>query len=131
MADSGSYNGTESMALDTMLRLDRELCAAPSVWLLVEVKPYGVPLYISVLRVEHVLVMGRDPSCGLVLEGSLVSRRHVLLRARADDAGMEIEDISKHGSLVNGEPLQGARVQVGNELNLVVGGNRVRLRKLG
>jgi len=130
MADSGSsYNGSESIELASVLRLDKELCSAPSVWLLVEVKPYGQPLYISVLRVEHVLVLGRDPSCGLVLEGSLVSRRHALLRE--NESGMEIEDISKHGTLVDGQPLQGERVQAGNEAMLVVGGNRVRLRRLG
>jgi hypothetical protein len=129
MANSGSFNGTEGIELSSLLRLDRELCSAPSVWLLVEVKPFGEPLYISVLRVAHVLVLGRDPTCGLVLEGSLVSRRHALLRA--SESGIEVEDISKHGTLVNGEPLQGARVQAGSEIKLVVGGNRVRLRRLG
>jgi len=130
MAESESYNGSDGLELGSMLRLDKELCSAPSVWLLVEVKPYGEPLYVSVLRVEHVLVLGRDPSCGLVLEGSLVSRRHVLLRAN-DEQSLEIEDISKHGTLVNGQPLQNARVQVDNETMLVIGGNRVRLRRLG
>jgi pSer/pThr/pTyr-binding forkhead associated (FHA) protein len=109
--------------------LDKEPWSAASVWLLVEVKPFGQSLYTSVLRVEHVLVLGRDPSCGLVLEGALVSRRHVLLRASA--SGLEIEDISKHGTLVDGQPLQGARVQAGSETLLDVGGNRVRLRRLG
>jgi pSer/pThr/pTyr-binding forkhead associated (FHA) protein len=109
--------------------LDSELRAEPGIWLLVEVKPYGVPLYISVLRVEHVLVIGRDPACGLVLDGALVSRRHVLLHAKG--AGLEIEDISRHGTLVNGLPLQAARAQVERESNLVIGCNRVRLRRLG
>lgn len=123
MADSGSYND------GSLLRLDKELTSAADVWLLVEVKPFGEPLYISVLRVEHLLVLGRDPSCGLVLDGSLVSRRHALVRA--NESGIEVEDISKHGTLVNSQPLQGARTQAGNEAMLVVGGNRVRLRKLG
>lgn len=130
MSRPESDTGSGGIQLDAILRLDHEVCAEPSIWLLVEVKPYSVPLYISVLRVEHVLVIGRDPACGLVLEGALVSRRHVLLHAK-DSGGLEIEDISRHGTLVNGMPLQAARVQVERETNLVIGCNRVRMRRLG
>lgn len=129
MSRPESDTRTGSIALDALLRLDSELCAPPSIWLLVEVKPYGVPLYISVLRVEHVLVIGRDPACGLVLDGALVSRRHVLLHAQG--AALEVEDISRHGTLVNGAPLHAARTQVERETILVIGCNRVRLRRLG
>lgn len=118
-----------SMELEALMRLDTELRSEPSVWLLVEVKPYGVPMYMSVLRVENVLVIGRDPSCGLVVEGTLVSRRHTLLHATP--TGLVVEDISRHGTLVDGLPLQAARKQVENETVLVIGCNRVRLRRLG
>jgi pSer/pThr/pTyr-binding forkhead associated (FHA) protein len=117
------------MELEALMRLDTELRSEPSVWLLVEVKPYGVPMYMSVLRVENTLVIGRDPSCGLVLEGTLVSRRHTLLHATP--TGLVVEDISRHGTLVDGLPLQAARKQVENETVLVIGCNRVRLRRLG
>jgi pSer/pThr/pTyr-binding forkhead associated (FHA) protein len=109
--------------------LDSELCGDQCTWLLVEVRPFAASLFMSVLRVEHVLVIGRDPTCGLVLEGSLVSRRHALLHAT--ETSLEIEDISRHGTLVNGLPLHAARVQTEREINLVVGCNRVRLRRLG
>ena len=112
-----------------LMRLDKELCTEHDVWLLVEVKPYGASLFMSVLRVEHVLVIGRDPVCGLVLEGELVSRRHALLYAT--ETGLEVEDISRHGTLVNGLPLHAKRVQVENEIQLMIGCNGVRLRRLG
>lgn len=129
MSRLGSDDGVEGFELSSLVRLDSELCNDQSVWLLVEVRPLGAPLFMSVLRVEHVLVLGRDPACGLVLEGALVSRRHALLRAT--DTSLEIEDISRHGTLVNGLPLHAARTKTEREVNLVIGCNRVRLRRLG
>jgi hypothetical protein len=129
MSRPQSNNGVEGFELSSLVRLDTELCRDQSTWFLVEVRPFGAPLFMSVLRVEHVLVIGRDPACGLVLEGALVSRRHALLRAT--EASLEVEDISRHGTLVNGLPLQAARARVENEINLVIGCNRVRLRRLG
>jgi pSer/pThr/pTyr-binding forkhead associated (FHA) protein len=111
------------------VRLDTELCRDQSTWLLVEVRPFRAHLFMSVLRVEHVLVIGRDPACGLVLEGALVSRRHALLCAT--ETTLEVEDISRHGTLVNGLPLVASRVKIEREVNLVIGCNRVRLRRLG
>lgn len=129
MSRPESDNAVEGFELSSLVRLDSELCNDQSVWLLVEVRPLGAPLFMSVLRVEHVLVLGRDPACGLVLEGALVSRRHALLRAT--DTSLEIEDLSRHGTLVNGLPLHAARTRVEREVNLVIGCNRVRLRRLG
>ncbi|HTU57374.1 MAG TPA: FHA domain-containing protein [Polyangiales bacterium] len=129
MSRPESNNGVESFELSSLVRLDTELCRDQSTWLLVEVRPFGAALFMSVLRVEHVLVIGRDPACGLVLEGALVSRRHALLRAT--DTTLEVEDISRHGTLVNGQPLHSARARVEREINLVIGCNRVRLRQLG
>jgi FHA domain len=124
-----SNNGVEGFELSSLVRLDTELCRDQSTWLLVEVRPFRAPLFMSVLRVEHVLVIGRDPACGIVLEGALVSRRHALLCAT--DTNLEVEDISRHGTLVNGLPLVAARVKIDREVNLVIGCNRVRLRRLG
>lgn len=113
----------------SLVRLDAELCPQHTLWLLVEVRPFNAALFMSVLRMEHVLLMGRDPACGLVLEGDLVSRRHALLRAT--ETGLEVEDISRHGTLVDGLPLNAASIQVEREVELVIGCNRVRLRRLG
>ena len=129
MSRPESNKGVDGIELSSLVRLDTELRRDQSTWLLVEVRPFGAPLFMSVLRVEHVLVIGRDPACGLVLEGALVSRRHALLRAT--DTCLEVEDISRHGTLVNGLPLQAARTQVEREFSLVIGCNRVRLRRLG
>jgi hypothetical protein len=122
-------NDNDDIELSSLICLERELCEAPDVWLLVEVKPYALPLYISVLRVERVLVIGRDPAVGLVLDGALVSRRHALVRANG--RGLEIEDISRHGTLVDGQPLRAARRHIEVEGELLIGCNRVRLRRLG
>ena len=119
----------EEIALSSLVRLDTALCRDQSAWFLVEVRPYQAPLFMSVLRVEHVLLIGRDPACGLVLEGAHVSRRHALLHPT--EHGFAIEDISRHGTLVNDLPLHAARVEVEHEVLLGIGCNRVRLRRLG
>ena len=111
------------------LSLDPELCVPPSLWLLVEVKGPAPGVKTSVLRADHVLVIGRDPSAGVVLNGGLVSRRHALVRGYGE--GLEVEDTSKHGTLVDGFSLHRTRVQVPNATELMVGCHRLRLRRLG
>lgn len=113
----------------TAVSLDPELCAPPSLWLLVEIRRCATELQTAVLRVDRVLVVGRDPHSGLVLEGALVSRRHALVRRAG--AGLEVEDISRHGTLVDGLCVHKARVQVASVTELMVGCNQVRLRRLG
>jgi pSer/pThr/pTyr-binding forkhead associated (FHA) protein len=122
-------NDNQQSCTSGVISLEKELCEEPNVWLLVEVKPYARPVYISVLRVMHVLVIGRDPAVGLVLDGALVSRRHALIRATG--GGLEIEDISRHGTLVDGQPLHSGRSYLAGEGKLLIGCNRVRLRRLG
>lgn len=128
MSRPGTDRRVEGNELSSRMRLDRELCNEHEVWLLVEVEPHGAALFMSVLRVENVLVIGRDPSCGLVLEGELVSRRHALLHAT--ETGLEVEDISRHGTLANGMPLHATRMHTELEIELMIGCNRVRLRRL-
>jgi two-component system, NtrC family, response regulator AtoC len=54
------------------------------------------------------LLMGRGPEAGLTLSDALVSRRHAQLLVGAD--GLRLTDLgSRHGTLVNGERLTGAR----------------------
>jgi len=74
------------------------------------------------------LTIGRDPSADLTLQGRLVSRRHALVRAFRD--GLEIEDISTHGTLVDRVALRLARLRVGPECSLFVGCSRVWLRRM-
>lgn len=111
-----------------LLSLDIEVAHVPGLWLLVVVKRYNESLCIRLLNTAHELVIGRERGVGLPLSGSLVSRRHALVRAY--DAGLEIQDISSNGTLVDGVPLQNASLLVARECTLVVGCNLVRLQRL-
>lgn len=74
---------------------------------------------------QEQLVIGRHPSCDVVLAGPAVSRRHARLRFR--DGIWILEDLdSTNGTLVNGAPLigrcrlePGDRVGIGDEQLLV------------
>jgi len=91
------------------------------------IDPYTGPIVAQTLTVRRELVIGRSPTADLQLEGRLISRRHVVVRAAS--AGLEIEDLSVYGTLVDGVPLQLARVRLGRECNLLVGCVRVWLRR--
>lgn len=53
-------------------------------------------------------VVGRSTDCQLSLDDPLVSRRHAVLRVRAD--GVTVQDLgSRNGVLVNGAKIEGAR----------------------
>lgn len=79
------------------------------------------------MNVERELWIGRDPECGVWLEGRLVSRKHAVLRARPE--GLEVEDTSSNGTLVDGAFLRMSRCRVANESILIVGCVRLWLRK--
>jgi len=96
--------------------------------LFVMVQPFKEQPQTRVLSIENEVLIGRDPSAGIWLAGSLVSRRHVMVHACAQ--GFAIEDISSNGTLVNERPLHRARVEIARECMLLVGCNRVRLRRL-
>lgn len=66
------------------------------------------------------LVIGRDPSCDVVIASNQVSRRHAMIALT--DAGYVITDTSTNGLQVNGEAITGSRtlsrgdvVRVGEE----------------
>src|SRR6266571_271494 len=67
------------------------------------------------LELGRQVVLGRDPSCDVVLDDNLVSRRHAQLEV--DDSGrMVLRDLgSRNGTFVNGQRIEGAVVLGGNE----------------
>jgi pSer/pThr/pTyr-binding forkhead associated (FHA) protein len=65
---------------------------------LVDGREYAVP--------SEGLVIGRDPSCTVVLRGHAVSRRHAVIAAARDS--YMITDTSANGLMVNGTPVVGS-----------------------
>jgi predicted component of type VI protein secretion system len=92
------------------------------------VEPLSGPRQTRTVRVCGELVIGRGETADLRLEGRLISRRHVLVRALYD--ALEVEDISTHGTLVDGASLRLGRLRTGRECQLLVGCVRVRLQRL-
>src|SRR5262245_57631912 len=71
-------------------------------------------------------VIGRSPSCRILLEGPGVSRRHARIIITADDEVM-IEDLgSANGVFVNGERIGGAQVLAEGDW-LTIGGHSLQL----
>jgi len=63
------------------------------------------------------VVVGRLPSCGVVLHDARVSRRHLRILRRLD--GWWVEDLgSRAGTRVNGKRVQEARLADGDQLDL-------------
>ncbi len=88
-------------------------------------EPFAGPAQRVSLEVDRELSIGRDPDAGLRLGGHFVSRKHVIVRAVGD--GLEIEDTSSHGTLVDGSLLHMNRSRVGRECVLTVGCVRLKL----
>jgi len=74
------------------------------------------------------LTIGREPTPGLPIDDDMVSRRHVIVRARAGT--LEVEDVSRNGTMVDGVLLRGAVRRVGSEVALAMGTSRLTLRLL-
>src|SRR3954452_2444336 len=63
------------------------------------------------------LLIGRDPSCAVQLEGTDVSRRHAVLRKRAP--GVVIADLGSHnGVQVNGRPVAETPLHAGDVVRI-------------
>jgi adenylate cyclase len=70
---------------------------------------------VSVDVSQEIFVMGRDPSCDLVIADSTVSRRHAqILRERNLFAVQDLD--SKNGIRLNGTPVEHAALRHGDEL---------------
>lgn len=80
------------------------------------------------LSVERDLLIGRCPTAGLIIDGRLVSRQHVFVRAT--ESGLEIEDVSSNGTLVDGTMLLRARRRVAKQCKLLVGTTRLWLQRV-
>ena len=63
------------------------------------------------------LIIGRDPSVGVVLDNLAVSRRHA--RLSWEWGTLHIEDLgSQNGTLVNGEPIERVEISVDDEVTI-------------
>jgi predicted component of type VI protein secretion system len=80
------------------------------------------------MSVEHDLLIGRCPNAGLIIDGRLVSRQHVYVRAAG--SGLEIEDVSSNGTLVDGSLLLHGRRRVAKQCKLLVGTTRLWLQRV-
>jgi len=64
---------------------------------------------------EDGLLIGRDPTCAVVVGDPIVSRRHCMLRA--EDGRLMVEDLgSSNTTLVNGEPVTTQALLLGDEI---------------
>jgi putative methionine-R-sulfoxide reductase with GAF domain len=88
--------------------------------------PQRAPRFLILPEGES-LEVGRDPSCGLVVEDARVSKRHA--RLRWTGAGWALEDLgSKNGTTVNAEPATGGELCDGDSVSL--GGLPARFERL-
>jgi pilus assembly protein CpaF len=69
---------------------------------------------------------GRDPSCQVVLDSELVSRRHACVEAGTHD--LSVRDCSANGTRVDGVLLQRARRSTGPEAVLEIGPYQLQVR---
>lgn len=76
------------------------------------------------LRVApNVTMMGRDPSCDVILSETAISRQHCRIDRRADQ--WVLKNLSANGTLLNKKPVDEAALPDGSEIRL---GAKTRLR---
>jgi len=65
------------------------------------------------------VLIGRDPSCGVRLDGSEVSRRHAALRRGEKSAGPLLVDLGSHNGIrVNGKSVASAELSLGDVVRI-------------
>ena len=116
------------MDLQTTQPFSSDSAASRAFRLEIVLEPYKGPTRDLTLYVERELSIGRDLAAALRIDGRLVSRKHVIVRA--SNPGLEIEDVSCHGTLVDGAYLRMGRRCVADECILVVGCTRLWLRRV-
>ena len=99
---------------------------ALSCVLQVDLESAGKRAWSRTLDLQRELLVGRDASADLLLDDDLVSRRHVIVRRGA--SGLEVEDVSTNGTLVDGQPLRRAHRAVGAGCTLMLGTSKLGLR---
>lgn len=67
--------------------------------------PDGQRRHVTCPEQDSPISVGRDASCRVQLLDEKVSRLHLVLHVEAD--GLRVEDVSSHGSLVDGKQLKG------------------------
>jgi hypothetical protein len=72
------------------------------------------------------MLMGRDPSCDVVLDDKSVSRRHACLERRGEGWAV-VDQGSANGTFVDGEPVREAPLHDGQELRLGMVALRVEI----
>jgi pilus assembly protein CpaF len=72
------------------------------------------------------LWIGRDPSCDVVLDSELVSRRHACVERHGEE--LRVRDRSANGTRVGGTPLRQSSCALPCDAALEIGPYRVRLR---
>ena len=82
----------------------------------------GPPLEIDTDRV----VVGRDPSCEVVLDDKSVSRRHASIERRGDGWAV-VDQGSANGTFIDGEPVREAPLLDGQEVRLGMIAMRVEI----
>ena len=87
--------------------------------------PGDAPRTRSLACAEPVWI-GRDPSCQVVLDSELVSRRHACIEAGARD--LSVRDCSANGTRVDGVLLQRARRSTGPVTVLEIGPYQLEVR---
>jgi DNA segregation ATPase FtsK/SpoIIIE, S-DNA-T family len=74
-------------------------------------------------------LLGRDPSCDIVVSDATVSRRHLRIEVAADwSVTITLEDGAENGLAVNDEPVTGARQVTADDV-VTLGATRVAFRE--
>ncbi len=81
------------------------------------------------IQVQGPVVIGRDPSCHVVLPSPEVSRRHLIVEPSA--RGFKLTDQSANGTLMGNQRVKRSKVDTPLNVPLRIGPYLVRLRRIG
>ena len=81
------------------------------------------------IQAEGPVVIGRDPSCHVVLPSPEVSRRHLIVEPSS--RGFKLTDQSANGTLMGSQRVKRSKVDTPPNIPLRIGPYLVRLRRIG